>query len=682
MSTKKLSLEERLSLATKKGRKKNKKVSGLESPGSGISLNESTDDITASEVENRTPDRIFTPEIPVSLDKEPKSTENDETKAQPESITFSLNKNIDPWKTWLPEEFEELNAQDLMNHLGPHIQSLYEQSKQESQRQNCTKRTSSDNTFFKLIREKDELITLLREEGKKLAKTELRQSDEIKELKKKVRNLANELADTVEKLSVKVDDYTQLHQTYTHLQSQLTESNTTVEQLNRENAQFNELKQTLENKDNLINELKTSLDIAQQDLKNAKIKSDAEMNSLRIASQEEATTLESKVEQLRIEMENLKDISISSNDKMESQGLTTDTGAALNNDQYKILKEQFAASKDNWHSIEYALTTRLADLESQVNDTKKENAALTDQQNVNVELYSQLETTLREQKELKHANENKKNILEKELTSLKNSMHDLNEDHKLLQKKYDLQRVQLGQRIDSLPKLQLPAGALDNDEGISPRTADSLEDEWGLPPVDISLSQSEIKESYVDSLPPISEDLGSNETEKQAEQNRMLFDDSDMPEEAADLQRKISRGDNHTIAESNNSFQMLRRVSTATHTSNQMNAQMVSRLGSEMRRMEAEVVSLKELCDRLQKEKNNTNDEILRLLDENETAQHAKVENASLEKQINDVQNKLDTSLQLLGEKTEQVEELQNDVSDLKEMMQQQVQQLVAMQNE
>lgn len=96
--------------------------------------------------------------------------------------------------------------------------------------------------------------------------------------------------------------------------------------------------------------------------------------------------------------------------------------------------------------------------------------------------------------------------------------------------------------------------------------------------------------------------------------------------------------------------------------------------------MEGELSASKELYDNLLKEKTKANDEILRLLEENDKFNEVNKQKDDLLKRVEQMQSKLETSLQLLGEKTEQVEELENDVSDLKEMMHQQVQQMVEMQ--
>ena len=70
----------------------------------------------------------------------------------------------------------------------------------------------------------------------------------------------------------------------------------------------------------------------------------------------------------------------------------------------------------------------------------------------------------------------------------------------------------------------------------------------------------------------------------------------------------------------------------------------------------------------------------MKLIDKNNGLSSIKLEKEELEKQVRDLQEKLDTSLQILGEKTERVEELQNDVLDLKDMLHEQVKQMVDLQ--
>lgn len=111
-----------------------------------------------------------------------------------------------------------------------------------------------------------------------------------------------------------------------------------------------------------------------------------------------------------------------------------------------------------------------------------------------------------------------------------------------------------------------------------------------------------------------------------------------------------------------------------------MNAQIVGRLGGQVRRLETELASLHDSNTRLLKDKQDVNDTIVRLMEENDkaTAVQKQLEDAS--QRAESLEEKLNTALQLLGERSERVEELENDVNDLKELLQMQVQQMVELQ--
>lgn len=64
-------------------------------------------------------------------------------------------------------------------------------------------------------------------------------------------------------------------------------------------------------------------------------------------------------------------------------------------------------------------------------------------------------------------------------------------------------------------------------------------------------------------------------------------------------------------------------------------------------------------------------------MEENESLKKLELEKCSLSKEVENLQSKLETSLQLLGEKAERAEELENDVQDLKDMMKQQIQDMM-----
>ncbi len=107
---------------------------------------------------------------------------------------------------------------------------------------------------------------------------------------------------------------------------------------------------------------------------------------------------------------------------------------------------------------------------------------------------------------------------------------------------------------------------------------------------------------------------------------------------------------------------------------------MMSKLSSHIRRLEVEVMTLKDEVNELNVQKQEASKEIIRLLNENEKVESYKTKLSTLEDQLKQLNNDYDATLQVLGEKTEKCSELEADVYDLKDLMRQQVQQMVEMQ--
>ncbi|ODV87365.1 hypothetical protein CANARDRAFT_5904 [[Candida] arabinofermentans NRRL YB-2248] len=110
------------------------------------------------------------------------------------------------------------------------------------------------------------------------------------------------------------------------------------------------------------------------------------------------------------------------------------------------------------------------------------------------------------------------------------------------------------------------------------------------------------------------------------------------------------------------------------------NIQMMGKLSSHIRRLEVEVMTLKDEVNELNAQKQEASNEIIRLLKENEMVESYKAKITTLQEDFNTLNANYDTTLELLGEKSERCGELEADVDDLKDMMRQQVQQLVEMQ--
>ncbi|ERT00213.1 hypothetical protein HMPREF1624_03584 [Sporothrix schenckii ATCC 58251] len=96
--------------------------------------------------------------------------------------------------------------------------------------------------------------------------------------------------------------------------------------------------------------------------------------------------------------------------------------------------------------------------------------------------------------------------------------------------------------------------------------------------------------------------------------------------------------------------------------------QLVERMSAAIRRLESEKVAAREELARISKQRNEARAEVLQLIKDTESGRAAVARVTELEAQVGDLQARYDTTLELLGEKSELVEELRADVQDVKAM--------------
>ena len=118
-------------------------------------------------------------------------------------------------------------------------------------------------------------------------------------------------------------------------------------------------------------------------------------------------------------------------------------------------------------------------------------------------------------------------------------------------------------------------------------------------------------------------------------------------------------------ADQQNNLDGLGSVST---TAAGPSVQLVDRLSAAIRRLENEKVGMREELSRLASQRDEARSSIVDLMKEVEAkrADHEKVE--GLEKKIEELNKRYEATLEMLGEKSEMVEELKADVGDLKGM--------------
>jgi chromosome segregation ATPase len=96
--------------------------------------------------------------------------------------------------------------------------------------------------------------------------------------------------------------------------------------------------------------------------------------------------------------------------------------------------------------------------------------------------------------------------------------------------------------------------------------------------------------------------------------------------------------------------------------------QLVERMSAAIRRLEAEKVAAKEEMARVCSQRDEARTDMVGLLKELEGAKSATARVSELETEVDNLNQRYQTTLELLGEKSELVEELKADVQDVKAM--------------
>ena len=102
--------------------------------------------------------------------------------------------------------------------------------------------------------------------------------------------------------------------------------------------------------------------------------------------------------------------------------------------------------------------------------------------------------------------------------------------------------------------------------------------------------------------------------------------------------------------------------------------QLVERMSAAVRRLESEKAATKDELSRLATQRDDARKEVVSLMTEIEEKRGLDKQVGKLQQDVSQVQDRYQTTLEMLGEKTERVEELEADVADLKKMYRELVQ--------
>jgi chromosome segregation ATPase len=550
------------------------------------------------------------------------------------------------------------------------------------------------------LSQKEQTIEQLMKEGEALSVKELKLNDSIKKLKSKNLELEENLydyslknEDSSTKLSelenlIKVHGFKSVNQLineFNELSNQVSKYKAQCADEQSWEKKYQDQQKILENElvkskeyGIQLNDMKISMDLIKQehrleiDSKNSiieSLKQDASASNQTYS--DEISRLENKIESLRVEREY---IPRQSNGDADTKTMEIEEFTKLSENHHN-LQQQYLTSQENWKLIESNLLTKVDDLTSSVEMMKKAKLKVsTDFKRVNATLIEQTNKVRLLEENFKELSE-KKEQLELELELKDNDYNDLQQKADTFKKLYESDKTNLNVKIKSL---QETIDQMKKNELLSPKESISR--------LESGLSITEDGRNH--SLPDIYDnpnwDMKYNDPLSTSKVNSQLFYDNlrnisenslaDDEEIAPDTFNDDSRSVSSHGFSHNHSF------SSMANSGNNRNIQLINKMSAATRRLEVEIHTLKEENTQLTTEMEQMQRSLLEKYKLDDQMKLLNQQIDDLNSQLQQKNKKEETMLELIGEKTEQVEELRADVQDLKDLCKLQVQQMIEIQ--
>ncbi|KAK2745284.1 hypothetical protein FQN57_003979 [Myotisia sp. PD_48] len=618
-------------------------------------------------------------------------------------------------------EASELRWQEELHNYVEKIDALQAKLKYlakeaaESARNN-TAAAATGSTEKKLF-EKDERIAALLEEGQKLSKTELDHRTTIKKLRQYIAENSKSQADLKKKLDKVENDLSQvqdrakraeaaersaatklqeksqlerelesvlterdsLNSSLVELKTRLLRADTRAEAAERKAQASNTLaekRQITELKDDLSSakiEREISEEKLRREIRDLQERLDREKERSRAQEVElrgEQTILESKMETLRARAEEV------------SSSTTGDAQAKLLR-QVETLQTQHAVASENWHGIESSILSQLANVEKERDDfAKREGDLRRKVREANLKAKraeGELENSRALVQELERDLEESKREVERLNQRIETAEKEVLETKQQLSTQKEYLEATWTQRFEDEKakwheqQLASPPGLLQaRTESITPsRRSDILLSLSDRPPSLRSASNRQRSDT-----PPRQSSYSSFNSNMvlRTNFNNHSAVSVDIPpiqtfepdEYFADNVTPATPSAHGTHAQPPRAVNDVVSVSTVAAGPS---VQLVERMSASVRRLESERAGLKDELIRLTAQRDEARQEVVELMKEVEEKRAADVKIQDLEATVQQLDERYQTALEMLGEKSEQTEELKADIEDLKKIM-------------
>ncbi|KAL1952903.1 hypothetical protein VTO42DRAFT_3968 [Malbranchea cinnamomea] len=562
--------------------------------------------------------------------------------------------------------------------------------------------------------EKDMLIANLMEEGQKLSKVEMEHRALIKQLRQRIVDYTKSLADARRRIESVEKDLAMAEEKASRLE---TAEQRAVTKLNALSEMEKELETVSAQRDEYagtITDLKSQLTRAlaraelaerrittdsaekqsrhiaqlQDDLASAKVERELseekfrreihdlrhhlgrEKERARLLEAElrgERSAMESKMECLRVRAEEV------------SSSATGDAQAKLLR-QIETLQTQYAVASQNWHGIESSLLSRLENLEKERDDlARKEGDLRRKVREVNLKskrIEGELENSREVIQELERNLVGSKQELERLSCKLATTEEELvSAKRDFVRQKENLESIWAQRLDDERTKWQEQCSL--STRVFQRRTESPVTSSRGLE--SLATAHEKLGGNRLAELPVSFSEIDTPPGQNSHSPNSAFRSSNDLSTQSVDiLSAPFDSEDylNGAVISATPSAQDIRghsasgindMVSVST-VGTGPSVQLVARMSATIRRLESERAALKDELARLTTQRDEARQEVVELMREVEEKRACDKRVKELEETVEQLDQRYQTTLEMLGEKSEQVEEQKADIEDLKKI--------------
>ncbi|EEA20390.1 M protein repeat protein [Talaromyces marneffei ATCC 18224] len=651
---------------------------------------------------------------PSNIDVQPDSTNppSPPTPDQFEELRAEHQAAESRWQEDMHEYIERIDAlQSKLKYL----------AKEAAESARDAASAAKPGSIEKQLSEKDERIALLLEEGQKLSKTELDNRTVIKklrqqlaesnkqetDLKRRTAKLERDVSDaearakraeaSEKKAQESLNSQSRASKDLESITAERNALTSTVEELKSQLARAVTRAEAAESRAQaeVVEHSKRRITELEDDLSSAKIERELSEEKLRreIRSlqdnlgrekenahlleaelKSEQSVLESKMESLRSRAEEV------------SSSTAGETQAKLLR-QIETLQTQYAVASENWQGIESSLISRLNGMEKERDEIARKEADLrrkTREVNIRAkkaedeletanETIADLDRSLQETKQQLQKLQQRVEKSEEELNAVRKELADKEKSvESFWAQKLEEERARWREQVASPPpflqepRTVSPVASSRRSTGLDPLSIDSrpLSRRSSTLPSQVDIGAPSRTNSF-----PSFQGMGSPHASNGLPNPHLLgappihtlepeeyYSGTPATPSAYGAQTSHSRG---------NGINEIISVSTVGAGPS---VQLVERMSATVRRLESERAATKDELERITAQRDEARKEVVELMRESEDKRKAESRIEELESQVAELDQRYQTTLELLGEKSEQVDELQADIADLKKI--------------